>query len=67
MNYVIDKTKKFNVQHDVIFPYVDDCFVVFPDFESVMLFSRKLNQIHSNVKFTYELENNKHLLYGLLN
>ena len=34
---------------------------MFPDFDSAMLFYRKLNQIHSNVKFTYELENNKQL------
>ena len=61
MNYVIEKTKEFNVQPDVFFRYVDDCFAVFPDFESAMLFYRKLNQIHSNVKFTYELENNKQL------
>ena len=61
MNYVIEKTKEFNVQPNVFFRYVDDCFAVFPDFESAMLFYRKLNQIHSNVKFTYELENNKQL------
>ena len=41
------------------FRYVDDCFAVFPDFESVMLFYKKLNQIRNNVKLTYELENNK--------
>ena len=61
MNYVIEKTKEFNMQPDVFFRYVDDCFAVFPDFESAMLFYRKLNQIHSNVNFTYELENNKQL------
>ena len=61
LNYVIEKTEEFNVQLDVFFRYVDDCFAVFPDFESVMLFHRKLNQVHSNVKFTYELENNKQL------
>ena len=48
MNYVIEKTKKFNVQPDVFFGYVDDCFAVFPDFESAMSFYRKLNQIHNN-------------------
>ena len=61
MNYVIEKTKKFNVQPDVFFRCVDDCFAVFPDFESVVLFSRIINQIHNNVKFAYELENNKQL------
>ena len=61
MNYVIEKTKEFNMQPDVFFRYVDDCFAVFPDFESAMLFYRKLNQIHSNVNFTYKLENNKQL------
>ena len=55
----MEKTKKFNVQPDVFFQYVDDC--LFTDFESAMLFYRKLNHIHSNVKFTYELENNKQL------
>ena len=57
MNYVIEKIKKFNVQPDVFFRYVDDCFAVFLDFERAMLFYRKLNQIHNNIKFTYELEN----------
>ena len=61
MNYVIDKTKKFNVHLDIFFRYVNDCFAVFPDFESAMLFYRKLNQIPINVKFTYEFENNKQL------
>ena len=61
MTYVIEKIKEFNVQPDVFFRYVDDCFAVFTDFESAMLFYKKLNQIHSNVKFTYELENNKQL------
>ena len=28
-NYVIEKTKEFNVQPDVFFRYVDDCFAVF--------------------------------------
>ena len=41
MNYVIKKTKRFNVQLDLFFRYVDDCFAVFPDFESAMLFFRK--------------------------
>ena len=54
MNYVIEKTKEFNMQPDVFFRYVADCFAVFPDFESAMLFYRKLNQIHSNVNFTYD-------------
>ena len=61
MNYMIEKTKKFNVQPDVSFGYVNDCFAVFPDFESAMLFYRKLTQIHNNVKLTYEFENNKQL------
>ena len=50
------------MQPDVFFRCVDDCFAVFPDFESAMLFYRKLNQIYNNVKFTYELENNKQQL-----
>ena len=58
---MIEKTKEFNEQPDVFFRYVDDCFAVFPDFESAMLFYRKLNQLHRNVKFTYKLENNKQL------
>ena len=32
MNYVIEKTRKFNVQTVVFFCYVDCCFAVFPDF-----------------------------------
>ena len=61
MNNVIEKTKEFNEQLDVFLRYVDDCFAVFPDFESAMLFYRNISQIHSNVQFTYELENNKQL------
>ena len=57
----LKKIKKFNGQPDVFFRYVDDFLAVFPDFESAMLFYRRLNQIHNNVKFTYELENNKQL------
>ena len=61
MNYAIEKTKTFNVQTDVFFRYVDDCFVMFLDFERAMLFHKKLNPIHNNVKFTFELKNNKQL------
>ena len=61
MSFVIEKTKKFNVQPEVFFRYVNDCFAVFPDLESAMLFYRKLNHIPDNVKFTYDLENNKQL------
>ena len=61
MNYVIEKAKKVNVQPDVFFWYANDCFAVFPDFESAMLFYRNLNQIHNNVKSTYQLENKKQL------
>ena len=43
INYVIEKTKKFNVQPDVFFRYVDDYFAVFPDFESATLFYKSLN------------------------
>ena len=46
---------------------MDDCFAVFPDFESAMLFYRKLKKIHNNVKFTYELENNKQLPFLVVN
>ena len=56
MNYVIEKTKEFNMQPDEFFRYVDDCFAVFPDFESAMLFYRKLNQIHSNVNLSTNLK-----------
>ena len=63
INYVIEKTKKCNVQPDVVFCYLDDCFSVFPDFETAMLFYRKLNQTHKSVKFTYKLENNKQLSF----
>ena len=61
MYNVVEKTKTFNLLPDVLFRDVDDCFAVFPDFESAMLFYGKLNQIRNNVKFTYELENNKQL------
>ena len=42
INYVVEKTKEFNVQPNVFFRYEDDCSAVFPDFDSAMLFYIKL-------------------------
>ena len=51
------------MQPDVFFRYVYDCFAVLPDFKSAILFYRKLNQIHNNVKFTYEFDVSKQLSF----
>jgi len=49
---------KFSLKY---FYYVDDIFAKFPDQKDVSKFFTNLNLIHSNVKFTYELERNKQL------
>ena len=38
--------------------YVDDTFLLFNDVEQIPLFLQYLNSKHSNIKFTYEVENN---------
>ena len=41
--------------------YVDDCFLVFRDISHVNKFKEYINNIHSNIKFTFELEQNSTL------
>ena len=41
--------------------YVDDCFLVFRDISHVNKFNEYINNIHSNIKFTFELEQNSTL------
>ena len=43
--------------------YVDDTFMVFNNVEHVELFLNFVNSIHSNIKFTYEKENDNKLSF----
>ena len=40
---------------------MDDCFLVFRDISHVNKFDECINNIHSNIKFTFELEQNSTL------
>ena len=42
--------------------YVDDIFVLFEDIQKFEKFKSYLNSKHPNIKFTSELENNKHVI-----
>ena len=58
MNWVINKTSKSHVQPKVFFRYVDDCLAIFSNHEEIKQFYQEINNIHTNIKFTYELEEN---------
>ena len=62
-NWIIEKTTKFSLQPLVFYRYVDDCFAVFPNRVSALKFYHDLNTIHQDVKFTYELVQNKQLAF----
>jgi len=49
---------KINVQNKpiVLWPYVDDIFVVFNDMSALDIFFNTLNSVHNNITFTKELE-----------
>ena len=66
MNWIIEKTTEFSIKPLVFYPYVDDCFAVFPNCVSALKFQHDLNTIHKDVKFTYELEHNKQLAFWTL-
>ena len=40
----------------IFYRYVDDTFVIFRKFEHIFLFNNYINNLHHNIKFTYELE-----------
>ena len=46
--------------HDIIFyyRYVDDIFILIKDSMNVNFFVSKINNFDSNLKFTFEIENN---------
>ena len=58
MNWVTNKTSKSHVQPKVFFRYVDDCLAIFSNQEEIKQFYQEINNIHTNIKFTYELEKN---------
>ena len=58
MNWVINKTSNSHVQPKVFFRYVDDCLAIFSNHEEIKQFYQEINNIHTNIKFTYELEEN---------
>ena len=58
MNWVVKKTSKSHVQPKVFFRYVDDCLAIFSNHEEIKQLYQEINNIHTNIKFTYELEEN---------
>ena len=46
------------VQPKVFFHYVNDCLAIFSNHEKIKQFYQEINNIHTNIKFTYELEEN---------
>ena len=42
----------------IFFGYLDDCLVIFLNHEKIELFYQEINNIHTDIKFTYELEEN---------
>ena len=38
---------------------MDDCFAVFDSLDSIKMFCDSLNEIHPNIKFITEIQNNK--------
>ena len=55
-NLVINKTSKSNVQFKVFFLYVDDCLAIFSNHKQIKQFYQEVNNIPTNINFTYELE-----------
>ena len=47
----------------MFYRYVDHCFADFLNHISTLKFHHDLNTIHKDVKFTYELEQNKQLAF----
>ena len=50
------RKKSLMCNRTYFFFYADDCFVVFQNFESAMLFYRKLNQIHKMLNLPMNLK-----------
>ena len=46
------------VSLQLFFRYVDDCLAIFSNHEEIKQFCQEINNIHTNIKFTYELEEN---------
>ena len=64
MNHIVDKTREVTLSHNkpiVFYRYVDDCFSVFSDKKSVIVFKKILNSIHNNIAFTAEMQSNNRL------
>ena len=66
MNYIIDKAIKITpLQYRpfVFYRYVDDCYSVFNDKNSIIEFEKILNSIHPSIAFTTELQSKNRLSF----
>ena len=62
MNHLVDKALSrtlSNHKPSIFYRYVDDCFAVFDSLDSIKIFCDSLNEVHPNIKFTTEIQNNK--------
>ena len=62
MNHLVDKALSrtlSNHKPSILYRYVDDCFTVFDSLDSIKIFCDSLNEVHPNIKFTTEIQNNK--------
>jgi len=66
MNYVIDQALAVTPQQfqpELLCRYVDDIFLLFPDCTSLNRFFHNINNVHTNIKFTKEMEINNCLSF----
>jgi len=63
VEWVIGQTRNFGIQAEIVYINFSDIFAVFPNKTDASKFCKNLNIIHSNVKFSYELERNKQLSF----
>jgi len=71
MNYVIDQALAVRPPEDrpdLLCPYVDDLFLLFPNHDSLNRFFTNINSVHGNIVFNTELETNNclHFLDALI-
>ena len=62
MNHLVDKALSrtlSNHEPSIFCRYVDDRFAVFDSLDSIKIFCDSLNEVHPNIKFTTEIQNNK--------
>ena len=62
MNHLVDKALSrtlSNHKPSIFYRYVNDCFAVFDSLDFIKIFCNSLNELHPNLKFTTEIQNNK--------